>query len=146
MTPTAYWLVAGVALILAELHFAIGLFFLGLGAIAAGAAVHFGFVEDTAVLTQFLVFFISTAVFAAVLWKPLQKFRRPAPGYNDIIGGIAFVGSGGLSRGKGGEVTWSGTIMKAQFAPGVTAESLEAGSQVTIVEVKGATLIVTPKA
>lgn len=143
MTPAVMWLIIGVILSLAELHFAIGLLFAGLGAIATGALIHYGQLAEDAYATQGVIFIITSALFAVLLWKPLQKYRRPAPGYNNMVGEAAFVGSSGLGK-KGGEVTWSGTIMKAQIAPGVARDTLEAGSQVTIVAVKGATLIVKP--
>ena len=139
------WLAAGVLLALAELHFTgIGLFFAGLGAIATGTALHLGLADATDYLAQWLIFFIATGVFALLLWKPLQRFSRPAPGYNNMIGDTAYVGSQGLGK-HGGEVTWSGTIMKAQLVKHASVETLAGGAPVTIVDVKGATLIVKPK-
>ena len=140
------WLIAGVLLTLAELHFTgLGFFFAGLGAITTGALIYHETLADVAYIEQFVTFIIATALWTLVLWKPLQHFRRPATGYNNIVGETAFVGSNGLTKSKGGEVTWSGTIMKAQLAKNVPLPHLEAGSQVTIVEVRGATLIVKPK-
>jgi len=146
MTPTYIWLIAGVILAVAEVHFAgVGLLFAGLGAIVTGTALYSGMVAEEAQVSQWLVFFVATAVWALLLWKPLQKYRRPSPGYDNIVGETAYVGNQGLLKRSGGEVTWSGTIMKAKLAKDVLAEKLKAGSQVTIVGIKGATLVVKPK-
>jgi membrane protein implicated in regulation of membrane protease activity len=145
------WLVAGVLFLLIEALgvSGVGFLFAGLGALVAGVAVQMGWTGEEAYLAQFIVFFISVALWAALLWKPMQKFRvghgRHGGGYSNIVGDVAYVGSSGLSKKSGGEVTWSGTIMKAQLAKHVQAEMLEAGTQVVIEEVTGATLIVKPK-
>lgn len=147
MNPTYIWLMAGIALVIFDaLHLGgIGLFFAGLGAIVTGAALQLGLLSVEGPVAQWITFFASTAVFAALLWKPVQKFRAGRThSYNNIVGETAYVGSNGLTR-RGGEVTWSGTIMKAELAKGVLVEKLDAGAQVTVVEVKGATLIVKPK-
>jgi membrane protein implicated in regulation of membrane protease activity len=142
------WLLAGVILIAAEALgiSGVGLLFAGLGAIAAGAGLHLGLVEPDAHVTQFCIFFLFTVVFAALLWKPMQKFRNRTPHYHNIIGETAYVGVNGLNRQSGGEVTWSGTIMKAKLAPNPAIEALEPGAKVKIVEITGATLSVIPQA
>ena len=77
----------------AELHIAgIGLFFSGLGAITVGTALWFHAVTEDAQVTQWVIFFGAAAVWAVLLWKPIQKFRRPSPGYNNIIGETAYAG------------------------------------------------------
>jgi len=143
------WLVAGVVLMAIEAFGfpGTGLLFAGLGAVVAGAAVYLNIINNDAHVTQFITFFVATAAWAYLLWKPLKKFRvaRPQGEFHNIIGDTAYVGSNGLTKRAGGEVTWSGTIMKAQLAKHVPVEMLEAGAQVTIVEVSGATLIVKPK-
>ena len=142
------WLILGLALLVLEVAGApgAGLLFAGLAAIVTSIAVHIGVVPPDGYVTQLIIFFVATAVWALLLWKPLKKFNagRKDGGYSNIIGETAYVGSSGLSK-AGGEVTWSGTIMKAQLARDVQAERLEAGSQVTIVEVSGAMLTVRPK-
>jgi membrane protein implicated in regulation of membrane protease activity len=59
-----------------------------------------------------------------------------------MIGEVAFVGSAGITKQAGGEVTWSGTIMKAKLSDDTSAERLEGGTQVTIKAINGNTLIV----
>lgn len=143
------WLLAGVALVIIDtLHTGgIGLMFAGLGALVTGACLQMQLIAPEAYVTQFLVCFAATAAWALLLWKPMLKFRHrnTGPGYSNIIGETAYVGSQGLSKSAGGEVTWSGTIMKAQLAKHVNTDRLDAGTQVTIVEISGATLIVKPK-
>lgn len=150
MSVTNLWLLAGAVLIIAEALGAsgFGLIFAGLGAITVGILLTMQSVTEDATVMQFVVFVVSTSVWAALLWKPLQKiiYGRGKPGYNNVVGETAYVGSAGLNKHSGGEVTWSGTIVKAKLAPDVSVDKLDAGTQVTIVEVVGATLIVRPKA
>lgn len=147
LSPASLWFIAGLALLIAEALGipGVGLMFAGLGAIAAGIALYAGFVADGAHVAQFLIFFVATALCAWALWKPMQKFHAGKNGYNNMIGETAYVGSGGLGS-EPGEVTWSGTIMKAELVDGAPKTRLEAGAPVVIVEVRGAKLIVRPKA
>lgn len=149
-TTIAYsWLLAGVFLLLTEAFGfpGIGLMFAGLGALTTGFGLYFGWLAAGAVPLQFAVFFIASALWAALLWNPIQKRRLPGKtgGYSNIIGDTAYVGSEGLTRHKG-EVTWSGTIMKARLTEDADVDRMEAGSAVTIVAVSGTTLMVKPKA
>lgn len=149
MSVTYIWLISGVALMVIDAVGipGVGVMFAGLGAVTAGIAVNLALVGDTSYVSQFIIFFASTAVWAVALWKPIQKFRlkHPHPGYNNIVGETGYVGSSGLSKTGGGEVTWSGTIMKAQLIHHASVDTLEAGTPVTIVEVSGTTLMVKPK-
>ena len=148
MSTITLWLIAGVAFMAAEAFGApgVGLLFAGLGAIATGAALYLGIIAEDATTAQFVAFFTTTAAFAFLLWKPLKRFRLgKSGGYSNMIGDTAYVGSQGLAKGRPGEDTWSGTIMKAELAADAKEENLEAGSAVAIVEVVGAKLIVTPK-
>ena len=143
------WLIAGVLALLAEIVGAagFGLFFVGFGAITVGALVNQNMIVPDNHLMQVVVFFAATALWAAILWKPLQKFRisRKSGGFNNIVGDTAMVGDKGVSA-HDGEVLWSGTIMKAQLAPDAGLSRLGAGAVVEIVDMRGAMLIVKPKA
>lgn len=143
------WLGAGVLLLLVETIVApgIGLLFAGLGALVAGAALCAGWLADDAVAMQFTVFFVASGVSAIMLWKPMQrmKHKHKSEGYSNVVGETAQVAAGGIARVGGGNALWSGTIMKAELCPRCTVERLEEGVPVTIVEVRGATLVVTPK-
>ncbi len=141
------WLIAGVILMVLEAVGipGVGLMFAGLGAIVAGIGVHFGWIANGAYVTQAIIFLAATSVWSYLLWRPIMKMRVGKRGnYSNIVGDTAFVGSTGIDRKLGGEVTWSGTIMRAQIAPGA-GERIEAGAQVEIIDVTGATLVVKPK-
>ena len=144
MSAYILWLMAGVLLLGAEALGAsgIGLLFAGLAALCVGAWVQFA--PDTSPLLQWIAFFAGTAVWAIILWKPLQKFRAPKQGYSNIIGDLAYIGAGGLQPGAIGEATWSGTIMKAQLAEG--QQALAGGAAARITAVSGNTLILSSNA
>ena len=149
MTPTTLWLIAGVLFLAIEAIGVpgVGFLFAGLGALLVGALISLGMIADEAITMQWIVFFVASAVSALLLWKPLQRFHinRRSHSYSNMIGDTAYVGSQGLQKDKIGEVTWSGTIMRAELAKDAGAESLAAGSAVVIADVEGAKLIVRPK-
>lgn len=146
---TYLWLSAGVIMLIAEALGAsgVGLFFAGLGCLTVGALLTSGLIAIDATLMQYTIFFLSTAIWAALMWKPLSRFYsgKRVGGYSNMIGETAYAGSQGLRKGHVTEATWSGTIMKATLADDAPVDTLEAGSQVTITAVKGITLIVKPK-
>lgn len=143
-----YWLVAGVVLFLAEIGMpGAGLLFAGCGALTVGMLLNISLVSVDDTLLQTVIFFVSTPLWAVLLWKPMQKFKlgRNKAGYHNIVGETAEVGKNGISKSLGGEVLWSGTIMKAKLSENVAIEKLESGAAVVIKEVVGNTLIVAPK-
>jgi membrane protein implicated in regulation of membrane protease activity len=122
----------------------VGFLFVGLAALTAGCALTA--LPDITTLQQWMVFFVSGAIWALLLWKPLQKFRGKGAKntYQNMVGDIAYIGASGLKKGDIGEATWSGTIMKARLADDATTEHLAGGSQVVISSVTGNTLAVKP--
>jgi membrane protein implicated in regulation of membrane protease activity len=149
MTIAHYWLAFGVGFLLLEAFgiSGIGLLFAGCGALTTGTLLQAGMIPEEATMMQALVFAVSTGLWAALLWKPMQKFtlRKNAPGYSNMVGETAYVGGNGLKKGLPGEATWSGTIMNAELHESISATEIPAGAQVTIVDVVGNTLIVKPK-
>lgn len=143
------WLCAAVVLMLVEAFGlpGVGLVFAGLGALVVGFGVFSGVIAPDNPAAQWTLFFIASLIWALTLWKPMQRFRvgKRHGEYSNIIGGTAYVGAGGISRKHGGEVTWSGTIMRAELARNAGVEHIEAGTPVVITEVHGATLVVQPK-
>ena len=139
------WLFAGVIFLAAEALGAsgIGLFFAGLGALTIGSIVTAR--PDLAPLSQWIIFFAATALWAILLWKPFQRFRGDGgeSPYKNIVGDTAFIGVGGLEAGQIGEATWSGTIMRAELAH--NAAPIAPGGAAIITAVSGNTLIVKPK-
>jgi membrane protein implicated in regulation of membrane protease activity len=92
---------------------------------------------------QFILFFLSTAIWAAVLWKPLKKMMNSGgSGYSDMVGDTAVVYGEPLEKGKRGQVKWSGTIMNCEIAPQENIEKILPGTDVTIAEVSKGILLV----
>lgn len=124
ITPSSIWLIAGALLIILELAIVpgIGFLFAGLGAISVGAGLIVGWIDSLS--AQFILFFLSTSFWTAILWKPLKKFiEGKESGFDDMVGSTAVVFDQSIVKGKMGKVKWSGTIMKCQFDP--EAEGLE---------------------
>ena len=140
------WFLAGGALIAIEVFLVsgIGIFFAGLGAITVGLILLFK--PDYSTVAQFTWFFASTALWAAVLWKPFKSFySAPDHGHNDMIGRNVTVGPEGLTKEKKGSVKWSGTMMNARLSDSATIENAEAGAELVILSVSGGTLEVSDK-
>lgn len=146
------WLIAG-ALMIAFEAFAvpgIGFLFGGLGAIVTAGAIMAGAVERDDLLLQFTWWFATTAIWAAVLWKPIKQLRVGGIHggkdieYKNIVGTTAVVSKEGLKKGRAGTALWSGTTMSARIAEDCPVEELEPKTEVEVIEVRGITLIVCP--
>ena len=143
LSPHAIWFIVGAALIAIEIFMVpgTGILFAGLGAITVGGVVIAGWVE--VVSGQFILFFLSTAIWAALLWKPLKKLMNSSnSGYSDIVGDTAVVHVESLEKGKRGQVKWAGTIMNCEIAPQENTEKILPGTEVTITEVSKGILLV----
>ncbi len=118
MNPSSVWLLIGAVLIIVELALVpgIGFLFAGLGAISVGAVYIAGGIDSLS--GQFILFFLATAFWTAILWKPLKSFiAGKGSGFDDMVGGTAIVFGRPIEKGKMGEVKWSGAVMKCQFDP-----------------------------
>jgi membrane protein implicated in regulation of membrane protease activity len=150
MSAAFLWLLLGIAAILAEILAVapgIGLLFTGLGALCVSLLLYSLPMTEVSMLGQLTWFLGFTVVWAALLWRPLKRWRMPSAKsgtYSNMIGDRATVAGSGLVKGQSGQVTWSGTLMNAAFAPEVTVETLPAGAAVEIVAVQGNTLVVRP--
>ena len=116
LNPSSIWLIAGALMIVLELALVpgIGLLFAGLGAISVGIGLTAGWIETLS--AQFILFFICTALWTAILWKPLKSFiAGKDSGFEDMVGSTAVVFGQSIVKGKMGKVKWSGTIMKCQL-------------------------------
>ena len=140
------WLILGALLIVLEITVlqGIGFLFAGLGAICVGAILTTGMELD--VINQFILFFVLTAIWTALLWKPLKNFfKGKNSGFNDMVGSTAMVYEEDLIRGKTGKVKWSGTIMKCKLDEHYNMqEKIELDTEVVITEVSQGILIVRP--
>lgn len=144
--PSILWLLAGAALMALEAFGpGLGFLFIGLGAIATGVAIEVGTVASADYVSQIAVFFISSGLFAMLLWRKLKSWHtspETAERYSNMVGDQAIAGGGGLSPGKEGQVGWSGTTMRAVLV--ADAPSVAEGAVVTIVAVKGNVVTVKP--
>lgn len=150
--PAEFWLGLGAFLIVFEAITmpGLGAFLAGIGALCTGLLVKAGIAGEGAWGAQVAWFFGLTTFWAAVLWKPLLKFRMKSRNkdgikLNNMVGETAIVGERGLARGGIGQVTWSGTLMNAKLEALAPVESLPAGALVVIKSVSGTTLTVIPK-
>lgn len=143
---SVYWLLAGAVLLAFEAFGipGIGFLFAGIAAILVGALVELGLVGSEAHITQFGVFFLFTALMAALLWNKLKSWRvNPnAPQYHNMVGTEAVV-TQELINDATGEVRWSGALMRARLADKTGAAVV--GTTVIVREVDGNILLVSPK-
>jgi len=140
------WLIIGALLIFLEIAFlqGIGLLFAGLGAICVGAVLTAGMTKD--VTGQFIMFFVFTAIWTGLLWKPLKNFiKGKNSGYSDMVGSTAIIYGEDLARGKTGSVKWSGAIMSCKLDNNYSSGDIIAlDTEVIITEVSQGILIVRP--
>ncbi|PZP85601.1 MAG: hypothetical protein DI582_05400 [Azospirillum brasilense] len=147
MTAAVYWLVAGAALLALEAFGVpgIGFLFAGLGALIVGLVVQAGLVAEGAFIAQWAIFFLSTTLFALLLWKKLKSWRlNPnAPQYSNMVGTEAVV-TQPLIGDAVGEVRWSGTLMRARLHDATTGDAA-LGTTVIVRAMDGNVLLVAPK-
>ncbi len=139
------WYGASMAFFLLEAFGAtgIGFLFAALSALCTGGLVQSGLIATDDHLMQAISFFGFTALWAAVLWKPLKKLRmqKPAQIHNDMIGRLAVVAKKDLKKKASGQATWSGTTMTARLADDAKTDIAKVGEELKIVDVRGSTLI-----
>jgi hypothetical protein len=143
-----FWLILGFCLVLMEIFAVmpgIGLLFAGLGALCTALLLYN--IPDYAIsLAGQMVWFLAFGAFwAAVLWKPMKKWRLPSGSsqtYNDMIGQEVAITGSDLTKERMGQVLWSGTVMNARLAPEDMQDALPVGSLAIIAIVEGNTLIV----
>ncbi len=146
MEPSILWLIAGAAMLALEAFGipGIGFLFAGLSAILVGITVQSNLVGQAAYVAQIALFFMFTAIFAALMWKKLKAWRlNPKQGeYSNMVGDSATIALSGLQKGALGQVRWSGTLMQAELDAEEPAQALPEGTRVRITAVRGNVLIV----
>lgn len=150
MEYSYYWFIASLVFFLLEALGAsgIGLLFAALAAFCIGILLQTGLLGEADYLAQGGIFFILTALWALLLWKPLKAMRlaKTAQHHHDMIGRLAVVGDAGLAKGKkSGQVRWSGTTMRARLADDAAIDIAAGGEELKIVAVDGSTLILAQK-
>lgn len=144
------WLIVGSFFIALEAFGAsgIGFLFAGLAAFVVALLIEFNVVSASAYIAQLGWFFGFTMLWAAILWKPMKRFRigkgKPES-FSNIVGEAAIVSGSGLKKGEIGQVKWSGTLMKAQLAEDEPLDLIGSGVTVIVKDMRGATLIVKKK-
>ncbi len=142
-----YWLILGIALIVAEATIVpgVGFLFAGLAGILLGGLLTFQFVNATELTEQIVYFLFLTAVWWAILWAPLKKsMKKPkGEGYENMIGTSGEVDDPrDLTVGKVGHIKWSGARMRARIAPNSTTERIKNGETVYVHDQKDGVLLV----
>ena len=146
LSPQMLWLELGVALILAELYLGgIGIFFIGLGAITTGFFIIWHIITENNIIDQFSVFFVTSIIWTAILWKAFKNLKLQKKQFSNIIGDEAIVESNQLTKNKMGQVRWSGTTVKAKLAEHSQQDSINKGNTVIIIETNQNIFIVEPK-
>ena len=143
MTPALIWLIAGIVLIAAEvLSGDFVLLMLGLGAlVGAGSAALTG----NAVI-DVIVFAVASAGLIWLARPALKKRFLHGPsirtGIESLIGAHGVVMST-VDSGDGGRIKLAGDVWSARSV--TDGERLEPGTKVTVVEIAGATAVVSPE-
>ncbi|MCH2037231.1 MAG: NfeD family protein [Rickettsiales bacterium] len=144
--PIVLWALVATLLIFIEVFIVgigIGFLFMGLGAYLTAVLLWMGILGLDNYVAQFSAFFFSSALFAAILWKPLKKLKDSAPeSYNDMIGQYATVIEAPLIKGEKGRVKWSGSAMSARIDADSSHSEIAEGKEVVIKSVKGSTVFI----
>lgn len=144
-----YWFLASALFFLAEALgiSGIGLLFAAIGAFCLGILLQTGLLSPENIVAQGALFFLLTAIWAAVLWAPIKKIRmkKSTRDHQDIVGRMAVVDDGGLRKGARGNARWSGTTMNARLADDAAINTAAAGDELKIVKVDGSTLVLAQK-
>jgi membrane protein implicated in regulation of membrane protease activity len=135
MSAFEIWAVIAIILVAIEVTTAPGVGFLfgGLAAITIAILVKYSVLNEDAILVQSAVFFVFTAIWAALLWKPMNKmFKRNEKSPDPYMGAEAVVNENDLKKGEIGEVRWSGTIMRAAIRAESGNDTIKAENKVWV--------------
>jgi membrane protein implicated in regulation of membrane protease activity len=148
--PSTWWLIAAAALMTLEAFGipGIGFVFAGLSALLVAGVTLAGIFAEEQYVAQFSLWFALTAVLAALLWKPMKRWRvnpEASEQFSNMIGAAAVVCGGALRRGHTGSAKWSGTTMRAELSDDAAVEELAEGETALIQEVRGTVLILKPR-
>ena len=146
----AFWVSIGFAMLVIEV-LALGLssgvlLFAGLGALVTAGLLWLGLLPETW-LAGVACFGVSSAVAAALLWKPLlklQNFEVPDKDNSSDLVGMKFVLREPVSLIAPGRTQFSGIEWKVEIQPGQGVDHIAAGEQVSVVSVDAGLFRVLP--
>lgn len=146
----AFWFTVGFVLLTLEilvLGMATGVvLFAGIGGLITGALVSLGIVPSTW-LAGIACFGISSALSAALLWKPLLRFqnedRADRDTSSDFIG-YSFWLDDTVSRTTPGHTRYSGIDWRVEIDDTLGADQISAGAKVTVTSVDAGIFRVKP--
>ena len=132
------WSLIGMALMAIEIFGiqGIGILFTGFSAITVVFMIYLDPTLADDVGTQLFYFFLFTALWAAILWIPLNKFIRYSDNgdYSNIINTYATTNKD-MIKGQIGEVVWSGTKVRAMIDGNNTEDIINDKTTVRITSV-----------
>lgn len=138
MDDIIIWSLIGMALMVLEIFGlpGIGILFTGFSAITVAFLIYFNpdIIDDIGV--QLLYFFFGTVGWAGLLWIPLNKFIRYSDNgdYSNIINTYATTNKR-MIKNEFGEVSWSGTKVRAMIAEDNEDNEISEKTTVKIVNV-----------
>ena len=136
------WLTAGALMLAVEALGVpgVGFLFAGIGAILVGLLLSLGIIGQADWIIQAACWCFISTVITFILYKPLKRWRsQTSDPYSNMVGTMATVEAPGLLPGVEGQARWSGAIMRARLADGITA--VEDGVVLRVVAVEGTLLI-----
>ena len=119
------------------------LLFFALASVITGILVNMGIIEGWQ--SEVLVVGLSTAIIAALLWKPLhslQNKRTKTDNSSDMVG-LQVPVADDITK-TAGSIRYSGINWNARLADGVDIDAIESNTLCTIVAVSGTTMLVEP--
>lgn len=138
MNDIVIWSLIGMALMALEVFGVqgIGILFTGFSAITVAFMIYLNPDLIDNIGMQLMYFFFYTAVWAAVLWIPLNKFIRYSDNgdYSNIINTYATTNKD-MIKGKIGEVIWSGTKVRAMIAKDNPDDTIPQNTSVKVASV-----------
>jgi membrane protein implicated in regulation of membrane protease activity len=142
IAPRYFWLLIAAFFLMLEAFgvIGVGMMFGGIAALIVGILIEFGVIDEVEMITQTAVWFGFTSLSAALLYKPMKRWRTTSSSgqhYDNIIGDSAKVVEDEIIRGTEGKVSWSGTVMNASIDPQCSVDSFAVGQTVKVCEVRG---------
>ena len=148
--PHTFWISAGFLMLIVEV-LALGmssgvLLFSALGALMTGGLLWVGLLPPTW-LAGVACFGVSSAVAAALLWKPLlklQNYEVPEKDNSSDLVGMKLMLKQTVTPMAPGKLRYSGIEWAVEVAPGRGIECIEAGQRVEVVSVDAGLFRVVP--